>query len=159
MGRRKTGTKCITDSFSYSLDDVNIIIETEKMADKNDLSFSAYLVQLLKENLERKKVIDEVEPNAIGIRYNDEELLETATITEEPKGPTVEDIINSLDLIPEVIKESDAQQVDRIEARILMRLKEVKDRALYLRKKPLYDRVRRDRPINTIDVQNSGTGI
>ncbi len=155
MGRRKTGTKCITDSFSYSIDDVNVIIDTEKLADKNDLSFSAYLVQLLKENLERKKVMNPTEPNSIGISYNDEEALETTTATEEPKGPTVENIINSLDLIPEVIEQPDAQQVDKIESKILQRLKQVKDRALYLRKKPLYDRIRRDRPINTLDVQNN----
>jgi hypothetical protein len=146
-------------SFSYNREDEGTLLEAFRKATLQGFhSRGAYIVKLIKDDEERQKIIDPVEPNPIHVVYNTQDTLATMTVTEQPKGPTLEDILESLDKLPEIYDSLDSQQIDFLEAKLLARSKEVKDKSMYLRKKQIHDRIHgrdRDRPINNPNIRTN----
>jgi hypothetical protein len=62
-------SKSIVGSFSYHVRDMEIVEQAEKMAAADGISFSEFLLSLLKEEVHRKKVIggNGCEPDSLGL--------------------------------------------------------------------------------------------
>jgi len=63
------GGRNIIGSFSYNVKDMETVEQAEKMAKADGISFSEFVVALLKEEVHRKKVVGQgSEPNSLNLR-------------------------------------------------------------------------------------------
>jgi hypothetical protein len=118
LPRYKTGSRTINSSFCFSLNDIDTITVIEEMAVKAGLSFSQYLVKVCKEHVERQKVIDQPEPNSIGVQYNNTEEFDNQPILSEEETlkqelASIEGCVNKL---PELYPKMNMDQLARMEA-------------------------------------------